>query len=40
MKPKILSWNVRGLNDRVKCSRIDNLIRGWKLDLVCFQETD
>jgi hypothetical protein len=39
MKPKILSWNVRGLNERSKCLRISNLIRDWKVDIVCFQET-
>jgi hypothetical protein len=26
MKHKILSWNVRGLNDRDKCMRISNLL--------------
>jgi exonuclease III len=39
MKHKILSWNVRGLNDRDKCMRISNLLRLWKVDIVCFQET-
>jgi exonuclease III len=39
MKHKILSWNVRGLNDRDKCMRISNLLRQWKVDIVCFQET-
>lgn len=39
MKPRILSWNVRGLNNRGKCRRIDNLLRGWKPDLVCLLET-
>jgi hypothetical protein len=39
MKHKILSWNVRGLNDRDKCLRISNLLRLWKVDIVCFQET-
>lgn len=39
MIDKILSWNVRGLND----SRKKNMIRGslnwWKPIIVCFQET-
>jgi hypothetical protein len=35
MKYKILSWNVRGLNDRDKHLRISNLIRLWKVDIVC-----
>ena len=39
MKPKILSWNVRGLNDRNKRLRIKSLLRMWKGDVVCFQET-
>lgn len=39
MKPRIISWNVRGLNDREKCSSVGNLLRGWKGDLVCLQET-
>jgi hypothetical protein len=39
MKPKILSWNVRGLNDMNKRMRISNLLRSWKVDIVCFQET-
>ena len=36
---KILSWNVRGLNDRRKRSRVKNLLRGWKCDVICLQET-
>jgi exonuclease III len=39
MKHKILSWNVRGLNDRDKRLRISNLLRLWKVDIVCLQET-
>jgi hypothetical protein len=39
MKHKILSWNVRGLNDMDKRLRISNLLRLWKVDIVCFQET-
>jgi hypothetical protein len=39
MKPRILSWNVRGLNKRSKCIRISNLLRDWKVDIICFQET-
>ena len=39
MKHKILSWNVKGLNDRDKRLRISNLIRLWKVDIACFQET-
>jgi hypothetical protein len=39
MKYRILSWNVRGLNDRDERLRISNLLRLWKVDIVCFQET-
>ena len=39
MNLKILSWNVRGLNDRRKCSIVKNLLRDWKRDVICFQET-
>jgi hypothetical protein len=39
MKPKILSWNVRGLNEGNKRLRIRNLLQDWKVDIVCFQET-
>jgi exonuclease III len=39
MKLSILSWNVRGLNKRDKCLRVSNLLRDWKVDIVCFQET-
>jgi exonuclease III len=39
MKHKIISWNVRGLNERDKRLRISNLLRLWKVDIVCLQET-
>jgi exonuclease III len=39
MKPRILSWNVRGLNKRSKRLRISNLLRDLKVDVICFQET-
>ena len=39
MKIKILSWNVRGVNDSDKRKVIKNLIRTNKVDLVCLQET-
>lgn len=39
MKPKILSWNVRGLNDLCKHLCVKNLLRKCKVDVVCFQET-
>ena len=39
MKPKIVFWNVRGLNDREKRLRIKALLRLWKGDVICLQET-
>jgi hypothetical protein len=39
MKHRILSWNVRGLNNRGKRLKISNLLRNWRVDIVCFQET-
>ena len=38
-KHKILSWNVRGLNEGKKRSRVKRLLRQWKVDIVCLQET-
>ena len=39
MSIRILSWNVRGLNNPYKRSVIKNLLRDWKCDVVCLQET-
>jgi exonuclease III len=39
MKIKLLSWNVRGLNLEEKRMKIKSLLREWKADVVCFQET-
>ena len=39
MKPKIIMWNVRGLNVVDKRLRIRGLLREWKADVVCLQET-
>jgi hypothetical protein len=39
MKPKILSWNMRGLNEGHKHLRVRNLLQVWKVDIVCLQET-
>ena len=39
MKLRILSWTVRGVNDKVKRMFIKTLIQAQKVDLVCFQET-
>ena len=39
MNVKIISWNVRGMNDLDKRLRIKNLLNRWKVDIVCLQET-
>ena len=39
MKLKIISWNVRGVNDPDKRKVIKNFIRTHRVDLVCLQET-
>uniref|UniRef100_A0A2N9IQJ9 Endonuclease/exonuclease/phosphatase domain-containing protein n=1 Tax=Fagus sylvatica TaxID=28930 RepID=A0A2N9IQJ9_FAGSY len=39
MKLRILSWNVRGLNNPRKRELVKNLLRDWKGDVVCLQET-
>ena len=39
MKPKLISWNIRGLNEIDKRSRVKNLLRQWKADIICLQET-
>lgn len=39
MIDKIISWNVRGLNDSKKRNIIRGCLSRWKPDLVCFQES-
>ena len=39
MNLEILSWNVRGLNNPQKRDMVNNLLKEWKCDVVCFQET-
>ena len=39
MKVKIMSWNVRGVNDPDKRKVIRNFIRYQRVDLVYLQET-
>ncbi|KAG2719639.1 hypothetical protein I3760_03G275000 [Carya illinoinensis] len=39
MKPKIISWNVRGLNEQAKWLQVRNLLRQWQGDIICLQET-
>jgi exonuclease III len=39
MKLKIISWNVRGLNNPQKRGVVKNWLCEWKCDVVCLQET-
>ena len=39
MKIRLLSWNVRGLNNPHKREMVKNLLREWRCDVVCLQET-
>ena len=39
MNLRILSWNVRGVNDRSKRKIIKLVIKNQKVDLFCIQET-
>ena len=39
MTLKILSWDVRGLNDVDKRIRIKGMLKEWKTDIICLQET-
>lgn len=36
---RFLSWNVRGLNDRRKCSVVKSLILNYRCSVICLQET-
>ena len=37
MKIKMISWNVRGLNDPKKRLVVKNLLREWKCDVVAYK---
>ena len=39
MKLKIVSWNVRGANDRDRRKVLKAFLRSQKADLICLQET-
>ncbi|XP_070020674.1 uncharacterized protein [Nicotiana sylvestris] len=39
MKVKVLNWNIRGLNDKNKRSIVGSLVREWRADIVCLQQT-
>jgi len=39
MKFKLVSWNVRGLNNKEKRETVKSLISGWRANIICLQET-
>ena len=39
MMLRLLSWNVRGLNDPDKLMVVKFFVKDWKRDIVCIQET-
>jgi hypothetical protein len=39
MNLRIISWNIRGLNNPQKKDRVKFWLRTWKCDIVCLQET-
>ena len=39
MNLKMISWNVKGLNEVGKRLQIRNLLRAWRPDIVCLQES-
>ena len=39
MTLRLLSWNVRGLNNPRKREVCKNLLKEWRCDIVCLQET-
>ena len=39
MKLKLLTWNMRGLNDPKKRVVLKNWLKKWKVNVVCLQET-
>lgn len=39
MKPKLLSWNVRGLNEAEKHLRVKNLLKRQRADIRSLQES-
>ena len=39
MSLNIVTWNVRGLNNRDKRLCLKNMIKDWRADIICLQET-
>jgi exonuclease III len=39
MQLKIISWNVRSLNDQDKRLQVKHLLKLWQANMICLQET-
>ena len=39
MNLRFISWNVRGINNPQKREVVRHLLREWRCDIVCLQET-
>jgi len=39
MNFQLVSWNVRGLNERDKGRLVKSLVIDWNTDILCLQET-
>ena len=39
MQLKIISWNVRSLNDQDKRRQVKHLLKLWQANMICLQET-
>lgn len=40
MKINLMSWNVRGLNNKGKRKVVKSLTHNWNADIICLQETN
>lgn len=39
MNLKILSWNIKGLNDKKKRNKVERIVEKQNLDIECIRET-
>jgi exonuclease III len=40
MHMRIISWNIRGMNNKEKRLQIKNSLKMWNDEVICFQETN
>ena len=36
---RIVSWNIRGLNDLNKCDKVKSFLKNFNIDIALFQES-